>query len=51
MATKFHHRCNLCGRDFENGAELQAHVRRRHPREDVRWWMVVEDPNVLPFER
>jgi hypothetical protein len=47
-----HHRCNLCGRDFETGAELEDHVERRHPKADVRWWMVAEEPDKdLRFER
>ena len=52
MPRKMHHRCNLCGRDFDTGDSLRDHVSRRHPRgeEEVRWWMVVEDPDVLPFE-
>lgn len=40
-----HHRCNLCGKDFETGSDLEDHVERRHPKEDVRWWMVAERPN------
>lgn len=45
-----HHRCNLCGRDFEAGEDLREHVKRRHPDRDVHWWMVAEDPANLPFE-
>ncbi|WP_181950684.1 hypothetical protein [Haloferax prahovense] len=43
MANR-HHRCNRCGRDFDSGERLDEHVERRHPKEDVRWWVVVEDP-------
>lgn len=50
MPRKRHHRCNLCGRDFEGGDELRDHVERRHPKRDVRWWVVVEEPDALPFE-
>ncbi|RDZ52254.1 hypothetical protein C5C07_10720 [Haloferax sp. Atlit-4N] len=42
--TNRHHRCNRCGRDFDSGERLDEHVERRHPKEDVRWWVVVEDP-------
>lgn len=41
---KQHHRCNLCGRDFETGEALRDHVERRHPKADVRWWVVAERP-------
>lgn len=52
MAPKRHHRCNLCGKDFETGAELETHVERRHPKADLHWWVVVEDPEKgLQFER
>ena len=44
MASKRHHRCNLCGKDFETGGELETHVERRHPKADVHWWVVAEDP-------
>lgn len=44
MAPKRHHRCNLCGRDFDTESALNDHVERRHPKEDVHWWVVVEDP-------
>lgn len=47
---KRHHRCNLCGRDFESGHELQLHVDRRHPKDDPHWWVVVEEADTLPFE-
>ena len=51
MPRKIHHRCNLCGRDFDTGDSLRSHVERRHPREnEVRWWMVAEEPETLPFE-
>mgnify|MGYP006876428746 CR=1 FL=1 len=30
---------------FETGSDLEDHVERRHPKEDVRWWMVAERPN------
>ena len=52
MAPKRHHRCNLCGKDCETGAALKDHVERRHPKKDVRWWVVVEDPaKDLKFSR
>ena len=44
MPHKKHRRCNLCGRDFDSRTELEEHVERRHPREDVHWWVVAEDP-------
>jgi hypothetical protein len=44
MARKRHHRCNLCGKDFESGDRLRDHVDRRHPKRDLHWWVVVEDP-------
>ena len=44
MPSKRHHRCNLCGRDFDTGQDLETHVRTRHPKADVRWWVVAEDP-------
>lgn len=51
MAPKRHHRCNLCGRDFEDGRQLEEHVERRHPKEAPHWWVVVEDPaRDLKFE-
>lgn len=50
MAPKRHHRCNLCGRDFESGEQLRDHLERRHPERDVHWWVVAEDPSNLPFE-
>ncbi|WP_410766935.1 hypothetical protein [Haloferax sp. DFSO60] len=42
--AKRHHRCNLCGKDFDTGDQLNRHVEMRHPKDDVRWWVVVEDP-------
>lgn len=45
-----HHRCNLCGRDFEDGEDLKAHVKRRHPKADVHWWVVAEEADTIPFE-
>lgn len=46
-----HHRCNICGRDFEDDGEaLKEHVERRHPKEDVRWWVVAERADAIPFE-
>ncbi|WP_254526073.1 hypothetical protein [Natrinema caseinilyticum] len=39
-----HHRCNLCGKDFDTGERLRDHVERRHPKKDVNWWVVAEDP-------
>ncbi|SEH18122.1 hypothetical protein SAMN04487967_3654 [Natronorubrum sediminis] len=39
-----HHRCNLCGSDFDTGEQLCEHVERRHPKKDVHWWVVAEDP-------
>ncbi|WP_276299195.1 hypothetical protein [Halorussus lipolyticus] len=50
MPHKKHHRCNLCGTDFETGDDLEEHVERRHPKKDVHWWVVAEDPRDLPFE-
>jgi hypothetical protein len=44
MVSQQHHRCNLCGRDFETGEELKDHIERRHPKEDVHWWVVAETP-------
>jgi len=44
MTSKRHHRCNLCGKDFETGEELDDHVERRHPKTDVHWWVVAEEP-------
>jgi len=44
------HRCNICGKDFDDGETLRDHVKRRHPKEDVRWWVVAEEPGTLPFE-
>lgn len=44
MAPKRHHRCNLCGRDFDAEAALKEHVERRHPKADIHWWVVAEDP-------
>jgi len=44
MPSNRHHRCNLRGGDFETGAALEEHVERRHPTEDVHWWVVAEDP-------
>ncbi|WP_193493504.1 hypothetical protein [Haloferax gibbonsii] len=29
---------------FRLRGRLDEHVERRHPKEDVRWWVVVEDP-------
>ena len=50
MAERHHHRCNLCGRDFETGEALREHVERRHPERDVHWWVAAEDPaNDLQF--
>ncbi|MFB6069679.1 MAG: C2H2-type zinc finger protein [Halanaeroarchaeum sp.] len=45
-----HHRCTICGRDFESGQQLREHVERRHPKEDVHWWVVAEDATGLRFE-
>lgn len=50
MPHKKHHRCNLCGKDFEGGDQLEEHVERRHPKKDVHWWVVAEDPRDLSFE-
>ncbi|USZ72222.1 hypothetical protein [Natronosalvus halobius] len=47
-----HHRCNLCGDDFDTGEQLREHVERRHPKRDVHWWVVAEDPaKELRFSR
>ena len=43
MASNRHHRCNLCGRDFETGEQLEEHVEKRHPKDDVHWWVLAED--------
>lgn len=52
MVSKRHHRCNLCGKDFETGQGLRDHVERRHPKADVHWWVVAEDPaRDLRFEQ
>lgn len=45
MVSRRHHRCNLCGRDFESGEGLTDHIERRHPKEDVHWWVVAEAPD------
>ncbi|WP_254536990.1 hypothetical protein [Halomarina litorea] len=51
MTGKHHYRCNLCGKDVDSRAVLDRHHERRHPKADVRWWMVAERPDVeLPFE-
>ncbi|MFB6160859.1 MAG: C2H2-type zinc finger protein [Haloferacaceae archaeon] len=51
MGSKRHHRCNLCGKDFETGEKLEDHLDRRHPKEDVHWWVVAERPDRdLQFE-
>ncbi|WP_202935032.1 hypothetical protein [Halorussus amylolyticus] len=50
MPHKKHHRCNLCGKDFESGGDLEDHIERRHPDRDLHWWVVAEDPRDLPFE-
>lgn len=51
MARK-RYRCNLCGKDFDTGEQLDTHLERRHPKQDVHWWVVAEDPaNELPFGR
>jgi len=50
MPHKKHHRCNLCGKDFETGDELDEHVERKHPKADVHRWVVAEDPRNLSFE-
>jgi hypothetical protein len=44
VVTKRYHRCNLCGKDFETGGGLEGYVERRHPKADVHWWVVAEDP-------
>lgn len=47
-----HHCCNLCGSDFDTGTQLHEHVERRHPKQDVQWWVVAEDPaKELRFSR
>lgn len=52
MASNRHHRGNLCERDFETGEQLEPHVERRHPKADVRWWVVAENPEKdLQFTR
>jgi hypothetical protein len=44
-----HHRCNLCGEDFPTERAMEEHVDRRHPKEDVHWWVIADDGD-LPFE-
>lgn len=52
MPSNRHHRRNLCGRDFETGEQLEDHVERRHPKTDVHWWVVAENPGTdLKFDR
>ncbi|MFB6075275.1 MAG: hypothetical protein ABEJ89_09700 [Haloarculaceae archaeon] len=48
---KHHYRCQICGRDFEDHAGLHTHVQRRHADGNPKWWLVVEDPDDLPFDR
>lgn len=50
MPHEKHHRCNLCGKDFPTGGDLEDHVERRHPKADLHWWVVADDPRNLPFE-
>ena len=45
-----HYRCNLCGRDFDEHEQLKDHTERRHPKADLHWWVVAEEPETLPFE-
>lgn len=45
---RFH--CHICGRDFSESAGLKNHFERRHADGDPKWWLVVEDPDDLPFE-
>jgi hypothetical protein len=42
--VKRHHRCNLCGKEFDTEKQLRDHLKRRHPKEDYHWWVVAEDP-------
>jgi len=42
MVAKRHHRCNLCGKDFDSGEALRDHLERRHPEEDIHLWEVAE---------
>jgi hypothetical protein len=42
--VKRHHRCNLCGKEFDTEKQLRDHLERRHPKEDYHWWVVAEDP-------
>jgi transcriptional regulator NrdR family protein len=52
MPSNRRHRCNLCGREFSSFEQIRTHVERRHPKVDVRWWVVAEDPErELPFSR
>jgi len=52
MVSKRHHRCNLGGKDFQTGKQLENHVDRRHPKKDMHWWVVAENPERdLRFER
>lgn len=43
-----HHRCNICGDDYETGTLLRDHVERSHPSVDVNWWIVAEPPGSVP---
>ena len=44
MPADRHHRYNLCGKDFPTEHDLEEHIERRHPKEDVHWWVVAETP-------
>ncbi|MFC6764741.1 hypothetical protein [Natrinema soli] len=46
--THHHHRCNICGDDYETGALLREHVERSHSSVDVTWWIVAESPESVP---
>jgi hypothetical protein len=46
--THHHHRCNICGDDYETGALLREHIERSHSSVDVTWWIVAESPESVP---
>ena len=48
MPRDRHHRWNLCGKDFPTEKDLEEHVERRHPTEDIHWWVVAENPMTTP---
>lgn len=48
--TKHHYRCHVCGRDFDGFEALRTHTERRHADGNPKWFLVVEDPDDLPFD-